>query len=83
MSGLAGIRFVSKEEIDAQKQAAKAAAAARQEGEGEGAKERRREAVTKAASHESAWVAPALEQRLQGSSRGTAASLHSTPALAS
>ena len=65
-SSLGGIRFVSKESLDAKKEAVKAAKAAKEAREAEERKARRAEAKAKAASGEAQWVAPAIERRLDG-----------------
>ena len=62
----AGIKFVSKSELEERKIAAKEAQAAREERERVEAKARRREVKERAASGEAAWLAPALERRLGG-----------------
>ena len=61
---LAGIRFVSKSDIDEKKRLAREAQERREAAEREAAKERRRSAQAQVASGEAQWVAPALERRV-------------------
>ena len=63
---MSGIRFVSKNDIDAKKEAVKAAKEARELEAKEEAKARRAETQVKQHTGEAGWIAPALERRLQG-----------------
>ena len=63
---LAGIRFVSKADLDERKRLAKEAEQRREVEAKEAAKERRQAAVASVTSGQSKWLAPALERRLGG-----------------
>ncbi|KAL1525720.1 hypothetical protein AB1Y20_020564 [Prymnesium parvum] len=63
---LAGIRFVSKAELDERKEKAREAREAREAAALEEARERRQELRDKLKSGEGTWVAPAVERRLKG-----------------
>ena len=65
MLGAMGIKFVSKEELEAQRKQVEAARLAREKAEAEERRAHGERKKERLASGEAAWVAPALERRLK------------------